>query len=117
MEYIFGIIQREDEDGYFENLKVISNTGTELSGYVEVKRDYSDSEIIDCFRVVKKYDSQTGIDGLIYDWYEIADHYRNIDKTKEALKENEKMKANIDFICMISDITLNEEEDNKNGAL
>lgn len=116
MDYVFGIIQREEDESYFENLKVISEEGTNLNGYVEVHRDYADSEILDAFKVVNKYDSQVGIDGMVYDWYEITEHYRNIDKSIKALQENEKLKADIDYICLVSDITLDEEE-NTNGTL
>ena len=52
MEYIFGTVTRRDTR--YENLKTVGDTHTNLSEFVEVKREYPDCDITDRFRVVEK---------------------------------------------------------------
>lgn len=78
MEYIFGEVTR---NGIVrEGLKTKGNAHSDLEGIVDIRRDYSDSIIYDKFRIVEKYKSQIDEQGICYDWYIIADHYRYEDK-------------------------------------
>lgn len=61
-----------------------------------MKQEYPDQNVIDTFRIVRKYDSQEDAEGNCYDWYEIENHNRVQDREPmiEALKaENEALKA------------------------
>lgn len=77
MEYIFGEVTRNGK--VCEGLKTKGTTHSDLTGMVDVRREYTDSIIVDKFKIVEKYDSQTDEAGNCYDWYEISDHYRYID--------------------------------------
>lgn len=81
MEYVFGT---QDE---MEVLKVKSDGHTDLTGYHQIERTYSDQIITDSFRVVQKLDSKEDGEGNCYDWYEIDHHYRVADKTGPLVKQ------------------------------
>ena len=77
-----------------------------------MKQEYPDQNVIDSFRVLRKYDSQEDAEGNCYDWYEISDHYRVQDREPmvEALKaENAALvEANAtleDTICELDSST------------
>lgn len=94
MEYIFGT------NGNAETLKTKGNAHTNLAGFCEIERSYSDQKITDHFRIVRKIDSKEDAAGNCYDWYEIDQHYRFADKT--ALIErtlSETIAALEDAIC------------------
>lgn len=83
MDYIFGVV--ECNGVTVENLKTVGQTHTNLGGFTQTVREYTDSTITDRFRVVEKYRSEEDAEGNCYDWYVISDHYRYVDKT-EAVK-------------------------------
>ena len=83
MEYIFGIVERNGVT--VENLKTVGQTHTNLGGFTQTVREYTDSTITDRFRITEKYRSDEDADGNCYDWYLIDEHYRYVDKT-EAVK-------------------------------
>ena len=105
MEYIFGTT---DYNGSInKNLKTVGDEHTDLRGFVEIKREYPDCDIVDKFRVVKKYKSDTNSEGKCYDWYIIDQHYRYIDYTKlpkADIKNLELANAeNREYIAAIED--------------
>ena len=61
-------------------LKTKGSTHSNLKGYCQVERSYPDQVITDNFCIVRKYQSADDIEGNCYDWYEIKEHYRYIDK-------------------------------------
>lgn len=77
MQYIFGRVTRNGVS--VENVKIVGEEHSNLSGHTTVTREYDDSFITDTFDVVRKYRS-TEADGLYYDWYEIDNHYRYEDR-------------------------------------
>lgn len=83
MDYIFGVV--ECNGVTVENLKTVGQTHTNLGGFTQTVREYTDSTITDRFRAVEKYRSEEDAEGNCYDWYVITDHYRYVDKT-EAVK-------------------------------
>lgn len=83
MEYIFGT---NDYTGD-EILKTKGETHTDLFGFCQTVREYTDSTITDTFRVLNKYHSDEDAEGNCYDWYTIDRHNQMIDKTKQ-IKEN-----------------------------
>ncbi len=83
MEYIFGVIERNGV--IVENLKTVGESHTDLSGFAQTVRKYTDSTITDRFKVVEKYRSEEDAEGNCYDWYVISEHYRYVDKS-EAVK-------------------------------
>ena len=112
MQYIFGT------KGDLEILKTKSKKRTDLSGYLTVKREYTDQTIIDSFHIVNKYRHDMDVEGYYYDWYVIDKHYRvsdksdilqkNIDKTEDALLEedtymDERLSAVEDAICELDE--------------
>ena len=102
MEYVFGSVKRKGN--LCENLKTVGEAHSDLSGFVEIKRDYPDCEIVDKFKVVEKYKSDETSEKC-YDWYIIDNHYRYIDKTKvanEKIAELEGVIANLeDALCEV----------------
>ena len=85
MDYIFGHVQRNNVT--VENLKTIGDKHSNLSGFVQVIKEYPDATITDVFYVVEHYQSDVDEEGKNYDWYVIDKHYRTIDKTP-LLKES-----------------------------
>lgn len=85
MDYIFGHVQRNNVT--VENLKTIGDKHSNLSGFVQVIKEYPDAIVTDVFYVVEHYQSDVDEEGKIYDWYVIDKHYRTIDKTP-LLKES-----------------------------
>ena len=83
MDYIFGVV--ECNGVTVENLKTVGQAHTNLEGFTQTVREYTDSTITDRFRVVEKYRSEEDAEGNCYDWYVVSDHYRYVDKT-EAVK-------------------------------
>ncbi len=75
MEYIFG-----KSSSHGECLKTIGETHSDFSGNNIIEREYANAVITDTFDVIKKYQSKIDAEGMCYDWYEIANHYRYIDK-------------------------------------
>lgn len=80
MEYIFGA----NSYSGVKTLLTKGNEHTDLNGFTETVREYEDSTITDTFRVVRKTDSKEDAEGNCYDWYEIDNHNRIIDKTKHV---------------------------------
>ena len=76
MNYFFTTYQRK------EMLKTTNSEHTDLIGFHEIVREYSDQIITDRFCVVRKTNSTEDGEGNCYDWYEIDKHYRYIDKTR-----------------------------------
>lgn len=83
MEYVFGL---DDVRGQ-RTLLTRGDAHTDLTGFCEVVREYDDCTITDNFRIVRKLDSAEGAAGDCYDWYDIDQHYRTIDKTKGVRAE------------------------------
>lgn len=103
MEYVFGI------QGKIEVLKTKGEAHTDLAGFQQIERVYSDQNIIDNFRVVQKIKSSEDSDGNCYDWYEIDRHYRERDKTQAMM---DKFSAKIDYISMMAEIEIPTESEN-----
>jgi hypothetical protein len=80
VEYVFGT--QED----IEVLKIKSDAHTDLTGFQQIERVYPDQTIIDCFRIVRKIDSQEDDEENCYDWYEIDRHYRYSDPVVAVAK-------------------------------
>ena len=74
MEYVFGTVVINGVN--YENLKTIGEDV--LSGFSTIKREFTDCNITDSFRVVRQYESKES-DGKIYRWYIIDRHSRTID--------------------------------------
>ena len=77
MEYVFGL---DDVRGQ-RTLLTRGDAHTDLAGFCEVVREYDDCTITDNFCIVRKLDSAEGAAGDCYDWYDIDQHYRVIDRT------------------------------------
>ena len=72
MEYIYGQ----------NTLKTVGDSHSDLSGFCSIMREYPDQNITDNFTVVKKIKSDEDAEGKCYDWYEITEHYRYVDRVK-----------------------------------
>lgn len=113
MEYIYGF---EDRNGVIiENLKTIGDSHSELSGFIQTIREYSDAVITDMCCIVEHYKSEEDVEGGCYDWYRIGNHWRNIDRftpVKQATDASNAAAA-IAFVTMaengsIDDVTAGE---------
>lgn len=91
MEYIFGA----NSYSGVKTLLTKGNEHTDLNGFTETVREYEDSTITDTFRVVRKTDSKEDAEGNCYDWYEIDNHNRIIDKTKHVKATMDVLVASI----------------------
>lgn len=108
MEYIFGYVQRNGM--MVENLKTINDAHSELSGFVQVVREYPDATITDVCRIVERYRSEEDGEGNCYDWYLISDHWRNMDKSApiKAQVEEVNTTAAIAFVTMAENGSIDE---------
>lgn len=108
MEYIFGTTKYKGS--MVENLKTVGDEHTALNGFVDIKRSYSDCDIVDRFRVLEKYKSDSNGEKC-FDWYLIDNHYRYFDYTKLPKAEIEELKVNTaaleDAVCEFD--AMNEE--------
>lgn len=77
MDYVFGPEYFDGAD--IETVKTVGSEHTDLTGTVTVVRKYTDSDITDTFKVVRKIRTAEDVEGRRYDWYEIRGHYRYID--------------------------------------
>lgn len=80
MEYIYGTITKDGVT--VETLKTIGAEHSNLEGFASIMREYPDGNITDNFNIVEKYHSDEDTEGNCYDWYEICNHYRYVDRTK-----------------------------------
>lgn len=85
-----------------ENLKTVGAEHTDFSDFIQTTREYPDQVITDRCKVVCKYRSEEDSEGNCYDWYEISNHNRYIDKTGPIKEEVEKIStaASIAFVTM-----------------
>ena len=112
MEYIFGSNDFTGE----EVLKTVGTEHTELSGFQQTVREYTDCTITDSFRVVRKTKSDEDCEGKCYDWYEIDRHGRIIDRTGPIAEQEAQNAANIDYLSMMTGVDLpNAEGGTENG--
>lgn len=63
------------------------------------------TKITDRCRIVEKYASKES-GGKCYDWYIIADHYRETDNSAKAQAAVDKLNANLDYLSMMSGIEI-----------
>lgn len=100
MEYVFGT--KRDR----EVLKTKGSIHTNLKGYCQVIAEYPDQIITDNFCAIRKYQSAEDAEGNCYDWYEIKDHYRYIDKYSPNIGRTEAQIEDLENgICEESMVT------------
>ncbi len=87
MEYIFGT---DDYTGS-QILKTKGDVHTDLTGFCETVREYTDTTITDSFYVVEKTQSKEDAEDNCYDWYVIDKHNQTIDRTKELKQHLDEM--------------------------
>lgn len=104
IEYVFGTMWWENQER--ETLKTVTeDSHTDLKGYNEITREYTDNKITDRFQIVTKFLSKEE-SGKFYDWYIIDRHYRFQDRSEYVeLISNSK----IDYIAMKFGIDLDIE--------
>lgn len=100
MEYIFG------KDNSREILRVKGDTQADLFGQQKVVREFPGETITDQFRVVRKIDEQIDISGMCYAWYEIDQHFREIDKSPAVQIALNRNAANLDYLSMMVGVAL-----------
>lgn len=102
MEYIFGITRRHCENVEYLRTKDIEHTN--LIGQQELIMEYPDSIITDSFFIVDHYREDEDEQNNYYDWYEIKNHNRNIDKFTPVQGYINTTLANIqDALCDITE--------------
>ncbi|MBO6231825.1 MAG: hypothetical protein ILA17_07415 [Ruminococcus sp.] len=102
MEYVFGT--REN----IEILKTKGDRHTDLRGFHVVERSYPDQVITDSFHIVRKLDSKEDEAENCYDWYEIDNHYRTVDKSGPVAEALAQSRAEIEDAMIETDIATNE---------
>jgi len=89
MEYVFGFIEKDGRQ--IENLKTIG-LEEELSGAVELIKEYTDCRITDSCDIVEKYAEETDSEDKVYKFYEVRGHIKRIAE-KPAEEETEYKEA------------------------
>lgn len=108
MEYVYGTSSRNGI--VCENLKTFGESHSNLFGYISTIREFADgTKITDRCRIVKKYASKEE-NGRCYDWYSIDSHYRETDKSAIMQESVNQISANLDYISMMSGISIPTEE-------
>lgn len=105
MEYIFG-----KENGR-EILRTKGDTQTNLLGQQKVVREFPGETITDQFRVVRKIDEQIDVSGVYYAWYEINQHFKEIDKSHAVRMELERNAANLDYLSMMVGVPIPDNDE------
>lgn len=77
MEYVFGTEHRGGIDA--EVVKVVSESGTDLSGNFTIERHFTDNVITDSFTILEKIRHKETTEAQ-FDWYTIANHKTIHDK-------------------------------------
>lgn len=90
MEYIFGTIQKDNELCEILKTKATNDDNIELNGVITVEKGYADNIITDTFIIVNKYKSDTDSEGFVYNWYNIKNHNRYIDKFTPSIRTTEQ---------------------------
>lgn len=108
MEYIFGYVQRNGVT--VENLKTVGDSHSHLSGFIQTVREYPDATITDVCRITEHYRSEEDGEGNCYDWYLIADHWRNMDKFSPVQVQTEEANATaaITFVTLAENGSIDE---------
>ncbi|MBR0341542.1 MAG: hypothetical protein IJH64_04755 [Oscillospiraceae bacterium] len=88
MEYVFG--SRERGGTTQDILRTKGKGHTDLSGSIEVVREYADAKIHDFCKVVSKYLTMQDEEGNCYDWYIVREHYRYEDKFTPGIGKYEQ---------------------------
>lgn len=109
MEYIFGT------NNGMEILRTKGDTHTDLTGYQETVREFPGETITDRYRIVRKINSQEDAGGSCYDWYQIDQHFREIDRSPAVLAEIDRNAAKIDYLAMMAGVELPEERGLENA--
>ena len=104
MEYVFGT------QGVKETLRTKGPEHSSLTGWQHIERIYPNQTISDSFLIVRKFASREDDEHNMYDWYEIDKHYRVIDNTAPIEKLGKLNSANIDYLSMMADIPLPDED-------
>lgn len=108
MDYVFG---SEYLDGAnIDNVKTVGSEHTDYSGTVTVVRKYTDSDITDTFKAVRKYRTEEDEEGRCYDWYEITDHYRYEDKFTPQIGKTEQEITDLEIENIEQEQALEETE-------
>lgn len=102
MQYIFGQINDVDI------LKTVGEHHTDLTGRQTIRREYPDRVIEDVFTVVDHYASKQGADGMCYDWYHLADHYRDTDRFMPQKPAIDETVTGIEDAMIENDIAVND---------
>ena len=112
MECIYGTIIQDNK--IYENLKTVDIIHSNLSGYFNSVKEFSDgTKIKDRCHIIKKYASKES-DDLCYDWYLIENHYRETDISAKTQKMVDKVSATLDYISMMSGIDIPKEDGGNN---
>mgnify|MGYP006872979318 CR=1 FL=1 len=109
-------IYRFGTRGENETLQVKARQHTDLNKWQTIVKEYPDQTITDRFYVSEKYDSAEDAEGNCYDWYIIKSHYRIQDKTPSVAAASDRLAAYVDYISMMADIELPEEDETEGGG-
>lgn len=71
-----------------------------MTGFQQVVLETDVDKTTHNFRVVRKYDRKTGIDGTVYDFYEIDRHNIVIDKTPPVYAALAETNAALDDVII-----------------
>lgn len=108
MEYVIGAIQTGKTMRI--TLKTKGKVHTNFDGRITLEKQLGNTVIRDTFTVLKKYQSVEGFDGLAYDWYYIADHYRFEDRSEEIRSEMEQQITDLEIETIEQDIALTDHD-------
>ena len=106
--YSFGTIKLLGE--HHQTVRVKSREPITLTGYQTITETYPDMIVTHTFKPETCVAEDQDAEGWRYKWYTLAEHSKHIDRSPAAVKMAEQNAANLEYICMMTDIELPEGE-------
>ena len=107
MEYVIGEVQKGKSRRII--LRTKDSHHTYLDGRVTLEQTLGNTRIKDTFTVLKKYQSFDS-ENYSYDWYYIADHYRNEDRSEEVRAGMEMQITDLEIESIEQDLAITDNE-------
>ena len=107
MEYVIGTIQKGTNCRIILKTKDVMHTN--LEGRVMLEQKLGNTLVRDAFTVLKKY-QMAFVEGIAYDWYYIADHYRMEDRSEEIRSEAEQQITDLEIESIEQGLAITDNE-------
>ena len=111
MTYMFSYIKRGGKEVPFIRLQstIESEVSLPIGSHQTVRIESETDTVTHDFIVANDVKEET-VGEYYYKWYFIESYVKTIDRTPELKKAEEQNAANIDYVCMMLDVELPNEE-------